>query len=211
MEQVRKVEELKTILQGRVPGVQDARGVYAILVPLVEREGELSLLFEMRADSLQGHPSETCFPGGKVEPGEAPLEAALREAWEEIGIPEEEISVLGPLDLIQDISSRVIYPFLAYIKEESLNRLRLNAAEVKEVFFVPLQQLRERDPYVYQSPVVMQVGEDFPYEKIGFEKGYRWRSGIMDVPVYEYGGHRVWGMTGRTVRWLLQLLEEEGL
>lgn len=205
------VKEFQKVFQKRKPGVQEASGVFAVLVPLVERNGELHLLFEVRADTLRGQPSETCFPGGKVEPGETPCEAALRETWEEIGIAPETVQMIAPLDLIQDISSRVIYPFLGYVKEERLEELRLNHDEVKEVFYIPLSFLRDNPPYVYTSPVVMQVGEDFPYEKIGFEKGYHWRSGIMDVPVYEYQGHRVWGLTARAVRWLLRVLQEEGL
>ncbi|MDF2838772.1 MAG: putative nudix hydrolase YeaB [Evtepia sp.] len=211
MENNLTIKEFEKVFQKRRLGIQEASGVFAILVPLVEREGELHLLFEVRADTLRGQPSETCFPGGKIEVGETPCEAALRETWEEIGVSPEAVEVIAPLDIIQDISSRVIYPFLGYIKEENIKELRLNLDEVKEVFFVPLSFLRENEPYVYTSPVVMQVGEDFPYEKIGFEKGYRWRSGMMDVPVYEYQGHRVWGLTGRTVRWLLQVLEQEGL
>lgn len=211
MENKLTIKDFEQAFQKRRPGVQEASGVFAVLVPLVERKGELHLLFEVRADTLRGQPSETCFPGGRIEQGETPREAALRETWEEIGILPEAVQVIAPLDIIQDISSRVIYPFLGYIKEESMDELRLNHDEVKEVFYIPLSFLRENPPYVYTSPVVMQVGEDFPYEKIGFEKGYRWRSGIMDVPVYEYQGHRVWGLTGRAVRWLLQMLEQEGL
>lgn len=205
------IQDFERIFHKRCPGIQEANGVFAVLVPLVERRGELHLLFEVRSDTLRGQPSETCFPGGKIEVGETPCEAALRETWEEIGIPPEAVDVIAPLDIIQDISSRVIYPFLGYIKEEKIKDLNLNFDEVKEVFYVPLAFMRENPPYVYTSPVVMQVGDDFPYEKIGFKKGYRWRSGMMDVPVYEYQGHRVWGLTGRTVRWLLQVIEQEGL
>ena len=205
------VYDFVSVFKERAPGIQEARGIYAILVPLVERNGELHLLFEVRADTLRRQPSETCFPGGRVELGETPQEAALRETWEEIGIAPERVQIIAPLDVIQDISNRVIYPFLAYLKEETFNEMTLNEDEVKEVFSVPLSHLREHPPYVYTSPVVMQVGEDFPYEKIGFEEGYTWRSGMLDVPVYEYQGHRVWGLTARAVRWLIRILEQEGL
>ena len=110
------IEEMKDYFSHRELGLQEAAGEYAILVPLVQWEGQRCLLFETRADTLVGHqPGEVCFPGGRREHGETPRETALRETWEEIGIPPEEIRVLAPLDLMQDISDRVVYPFLAEI------------------------------------------------------------------------------------------------
>ena len=102
------IEEMKDYFSHRELGLQEAAGEYAILVPLVQWEGQRCLLFETRADTLVGHqPGEVCFPGGRREHGEPPRETALRETWEEIGIPPEEIRVLAPLDLMQDISDRV--------------------------------------------------------------------------------------------------------
>lgn len=211
MEKKLSIKAIETAFKNRRVGVQEANGEYAVLIPIVEHQGELCLLFEVRADTLKGQPGETCFPGGKVEQGERPKKAALRETWEEVGILPEHVQIIASLDVVQDISSRVIYPFLAYITQEAFEKLRLNCYEVKEVFLVPLSFLRENPPYIYSSPVVMQVGDDFPYEKIGFENGYTWRSGMMDIPVYEYQGKRVWGLTARMVRWLLRILEQEGL
>ena len=68
----------------------DATGQYSVLVPLVEREGGLSLLYEVRAGSLRRQPGEVCFPGGRLEGAESPEECALRETWEELGIPRAE-------------------------------------------------------------------------------------------------------------------------
>ena len=93
------IEEMKDYFSHRELGLQEAAGEYAILVPLVQWEGQRCLLFETRADTLVGHqPGEVCFPGGRREHGETPRETALRETWEEIGIPPEEIRVLAPLD-----------------------------------------------------------------------------------------------------------------
>lgn len=205
------IDRLKAALYGREVGMQDAKGRFAILALLCEYEGELQFLFELRADTLRGQPGETCFPGGRIEMEEGPSDAALRETFEEVGIPPEAITLIAPLDLIQDISGRVIYPFLGYCTAEGLAQLSPNRDEVKEIFFVPLRHLRAQDPYLYPAPVAMQIGEDFPYEKIGMPEGYRWRGGVIDVPVYEYRGKTVWGLTARTLRWLLWLLEEHGL
>lgn len=202
---------LKRVLSGRSIGVQEARGRFAVLLLLCEHEGELQLLFELRADTLRGQPGETCFPGGRIEPGETPEVAALRETFEEVGIPTEEIMLLSPLDIVVDISNRVIYPFLGYVAKESLRKLCLNPDEVKGVFFIPLRYLRKQEPYNYSAPVSMEIGEDFPYEKIGISSDYPWRTGLLDVPVYNYQGKRVWGLTARMLRWFLRLLDEEGL
>lgn len=207
------IEEIKDYFSHRELGLQEAAGEYAILVPLVQWEGQRCLLFETRADTLVGHqPGEVCFPGGRREHGETPRETALRETWEEIGIPPEEIRVLAPLDLMQDISDRVVYPFLARITPQGLAALQPSADEVKDVFFVPLDYLQNYPEEVYRYKVAAQVDDRFPYERMGFPKTYPWRTGFMDVPIYEYQGHFIWGMTARTVRWLLRQLQlmEEG-
>lgn len=198
------LDSMKEYFQHRDLGVQGAVGEYAILVPLVEHDGQLCLLFETRAETLIGHqPGEVCFPGGRREPGEKPVETALRETWEEIGIPPEEIEIIAPLDVIQDISDRVIYPFLGKVSRSAAEALKESVSEVKNTFFVPLDFLMDYPEEVYRYRVQPQVDETFPYDRIGFPHNYPWRKGWMDVPIYEYEGHFIWGMTGRTVRWLL--------
>ena len=184
-------------------------GEWAILVPLVEVEGELCLLFETRAETLIGHqPGEVCFPGGRREARERPDETALRETFEELGIPPEEVELLAPLDVIQDISDRVIYPYLGKVSPQGLAQLRPSPAEVKNAFFVPLDFLRQYPEEVYRYKVAAQVDGSFPFQRMGFPADYPWRSGWMDVPLYEYQGHFIWGLTARTVRWLLRELDK---
>ena len=201
-------ETLRRKLAEHRPSLQQARGEFAVLVPLVEGPEGLSLLYEVRPAKLHHHSGEVCFPGGRMEPGETPRQCALRETWEEIGIPPEEIRVLAPLDLMQDISDRVVYPFLAEISAAGAARLKASAAEVKNVFFVPVDYLLNYKEEVYRYVVSAKVDDDFPYERIGFPKTYPWRKGYMNVPIYEYQGHFIWGMTGRMVRWFLQQLRQ---
>ena len=65
---------------------------------------------------------------------------------------------------------------------------------MKNVFFVPLDYLMHYPEEVYRYTVSAQVDDQFPYERMGFPKNY------------EYEGHFIWGMTARTVRWLLREL-----
>ena len=126
------IDRMKTYFQNRELGLQCTVSEYAVLLPLVEQEGKLCLLYETRAETLVGHqPGEVCFPGGRREKGEKPVDTAIRETWEELGIPPEAIEVIAPLDVVQDISDRVIYPFLASIKPEAVEKLKESASEVK--------------------------------------------------------------------------------
>jgi hypothetical protein len=114
------------------------------------------------------------------------------------------VEILAPLDVIQDISDRVIYPFLGKVSPKGAAHLLASKDEVKNVFFVPLDFLLRYPEEVYRYPIRAQVDDTFPYDRIGFPKDYPWRSGWMEVPIYQYQGHSIWGMTGRTVRWLLR-------
>ena len=201
------VDKLKDYFSHRELSVQGAVGEYAILVPLVEQEGKLFLLFETRSRTLVGHqPNEVCFPGGRREAGEPRQETALRETWEELGIPREEVEILAPLDVVQDISDRVVWPFLGKVSAAGLRAMHESASEVQNTFLVPLDYLLDYPEEVYRYPVGPAVDDSFPFDRIGFPHDYPWRRGWMDVPIYEYEGHFIWGMTGRMVRWLLQQL-----
>ena len=203
------VNKLKAYFRTREFGLQGTVGEYAILVPLVEREGKLFLLFETRAKTLVGHqPNEVCFPGGRREPGESRQETAIRETVEELGIPREEIEILSRLDAAQDISDRVIWPFLGKVSEAGLRAMHESESEVQNTFLVPLDFLMNYPEEVYRYPVGPTVDDSFPFDRIGFPHDYPWRRGWMDVPIYEYEGHFIWGMTGRMVRWLVQRLKE---
>ena len=202
-----KIEKLEDILKTRLPGLMDARRAYAVLVPLVEREGELYLLYEVRAKSLRRQPGEVCFPGGRMEEGESPEECALRETWEELAIPPERVRLLGRLDFIAHRASFLMQPVLGVVDGSALDRMAPSPAEVEEVFFVPLSHLLRTPPIEYTYELVPTPAENFPYEIIGIPKNYRWQNGRENVPVYPWEGRAIWGLTGRITRNLISLLQ----
>lgn len=200
------ISDFEEKLEGHVPTLQGSKGSYAVLVPLVERGGELSLLYEVRSAKLKRQPGEVCFPGGRMEPGESPVECALRETWEELGIPQEKIRVIAPLDYVYHRAGFLLYPILGQLEEGVLDRLTPNPAEVAQTFLAPVDFLQSHPPKVYSYSTVPQVGSDFPYARIGFPHGYRWLAGVEEVPVYENEGPAIWGITGRITRGLMELV-----
>lgn len=208
---MRELNDLQRRFDGYVPQMLEARHSYAVLCPFVEQPDGLLLLFEVRAATLRRQPGEVCFPGGMQEPGETPEVCALRETWEELGIPREKIRILGRLDFIAHRANFILYPVLALVEEEAVDGLHLNPDEVAEVFQVPLEHLRNEPPLEYHYDLIPRPDENFPYELIGIPRDYRWQIGGEDVPIYPWKGHIIWGLTGRITRHLTALLGEAGV
>jgi 8-oxo-dGTP pyrophosphatase MutT (NUDIX family) len=113
----------------------------AVLVPVVEREQPMVLLTQ-RAAHLTDHGGQISFPGGKIDPGDAtPLDAALREAEEEIGLQRRYVDPIGYLDLYLTTRGYRIIPTVARV--DPTFSLTLNKSEVHDVFEVPLAFLME--------------------------------------------------------------------
>ncbi|MCI8645655.1 MAG: CoA pyrophosphatase [Firmicutes bacterium] len=203
------LDKIKSILKDRTPGTIGKHSFFSVLVPLVEKSGKLFLLYEVRAEHMKRQPGEICFPGGQLEDGESREACAVRETMEELGVLSSDIKIISPLDTLYTYSNFTMFPFLGTIEEEALERLHCNPDEVKETFLVPVDYLLETEPEVYCMKVGPEVGEDFPYETIKFPKGYKWRKGISEVPVYEYEDRVIWGLTGRITRSFANMLKNE--
>ena len=113
----------------------------AVLVPLYVQDGELHSVFTRRRDDLRRHPGEISFPGGRYDKGEDDLTAtALREAYEEIGLPPDAVEIVGALQPTPTIATGyAVYPFVGLIAPG--HTWTLSAREVAEVIELPLRAL----------------------------------------------------------------------
>lgn len=109
----------------------------AVLVPVINRPGGATVLLTMRAAALRDHSAQIAFPGGKIDAGDAsPVETALREAEEEIGLSRAHVTPLGFLDAYLTGTGYRIVPVVAAV--EPAFELSINRGEVDEAFETPL-------------------------------------------------------------------------
>src|SRR5690554_1283443 len=144
------VPYLKGKLQNHQPKIMGSENFkhFAVLLPIIEKEGKLHLLFEVRSSNMRRQPGDICFPGGKVEKNDKnERETAVRETMEELGIEREDILEIFPLDYIVNPFGTFIYPFAAFLKHDTI--LNINSDEVAEVFSVPLDYFTTVQPDVY--------------------------------------------------------------
>ena len=109
----------------------------AVLVPLVERPDGHTVLLTRRTDHLHDHPGQVSFPGGRLDDDDAgPIDAALRETAEEIGLGREFVELAGLLDGYETVTGYGVTPVVGFIRPGFA--LTLDAFEVAEAFEVPL-------------------------------------------------------------------------
>lgn len=203
------VDQLQKTLHARTPGPMDATARFAVLVPLVELEGEPHLLYEVRSATLHRQPGEVCFPGGRMEDGESAVQCALRETTEELSIPPSAVRVLGPLDFICHRGGFVMYPILAIVDPQAVRGMAPNPAEVERTFLVPLSALRKITPEEYSYRLIPAPGAEFPFDRIGIPRNYPWNAGVVSGLIYPWQDKAIWGMTARITQHVLSLLDVE--
>ena len=116
----------------------------AVLVPLVFNDNEWKILFTRRTDIVESHRGQVALPGGAYDPEDCDIEStALREACEEIGLPAENVKLIGRLDDQITVSNFLITPIVAQIIKPF--RLNLSEVEVSRVFYIPLSWLADRN------------------------------------------------------------------
>jgi 8-oxo-dGTP pyrophosphatase MutT (NUDIX family) len=165
----------------RLPSLAPA----AVLVPLLEAEGELHVLFTLRTQTVKHHKGQVSFPGGARQAGDRDLlDTALRESEEEIGLDRREVEILGALDDMITISYFQVTPWVARIPWPL--DLVGSEHETADIFTVPVARLL--DPALCRLEAREHEGRSY-------------------YPIYFFSGgrHVIWGITGHILAHLLEL------
>ena len=170
---------------------------YAILIPWVATGEGDALLLEVRSQLVR-QPGEVCFPGGRAEPGESAVEAAVRETCEELGISPDAIEVISELEPLTMGDGRSVHPVSARLYVRDLERLTLSEDEVTEVFLLPVSLL-EGDPFVHYD-LAETPDEELPEKLRSYLESYGEYRRTGQTDYLEYDGHGIWGLTARIIR-----------
>lgn len=163
---------------------QPSKKMAAVLAPLFQQKGEWRLLFTRRSELVEDHKGQVSFPGGGYEPGEIfPIDTALREAWEEVGLPKENVEVIGWLPEMPTVTNYLVVPVVGIIHTPF--PVNHSPTEVHRVFSIPLEWLAKKEnfelkPYIHNSIRVENV-----------------------IYYHEFEGELLWGLTARMTQLLL--------
>ena len=178
---------------------------YAVLLPLIEKDNEIYILFEVRSQQLRRQPGEVCFPGGRMDSqDETDQVAAIRETREELGISKEQITDVFPLDYLVSPFGMIVYPHIGNINGSEL--INPNPAEVEEVFTVPLSFFLKTPPKIHYVNMKLEPEENFPLDLIVGGQDYNWRTGKIDEYFYIYEDRVIWGITAKIIAHFVDVL-----
>ncbi|MBI1886035.1 MAG: CoA pyrophosphatase [Chloroflexi bacterium] len=158
----------------------------AVLILLYEKEGEAHVLLTERTHDVEHHKGQVSFPGGASDAADDDLRiTALRETFEEVGVPPEEVEIIGQLDDLVTISNFNVTPFVGVLRNSSC-AFEPFEQEVAAVLEVPLRHLRD------DSNMELELLQR--------------RGRPVLVPAFSWGPYRIWGATARIVKQLLDLI-----
>jgi 8-oxo-dGTP pyrophosphatase MutT (NUDIX family) len=157
----------------------------AVLIPLFKKGEDCHLLFTKRSDQVKYHKGEISFPGGVVDEEDLELiSTAIREAFEEIGLRESDIQIIGVLDDIVTITEFIVTPIIGLFPYPY--PFEVSEMEIAELIEVPLSSLLDEDC---------------------FSEREIFRGGQKEIVyAYQYGKHMIWGATARILKQFLDLI-----
>ena len=198
-----RLEQIRENTAGRsFEEIRPVRRRNAVLIPLIEKEGELCILFEVRQAGIrQG--GEICFPGGMIEAHETAEEAAVRETAEELLIPEENIEVIAPMHMIGGPGGAELSSCLGILHGYTGT---FSKREVDHVFTVSLSWFASHAPRICDGAMAVDLAEDFPYELIPGGRDYPWHRIPRRFYFYESEGGVIWGITAELLYHALGVL-----
>ena len=144
----------------------------AVLIAITDRD-EPGVIMTLRRENMRTHAGQVAFPGGRLDDGENAVQAALREAEEELGLPASEVEVVGPTDEYRTVTGYVVTPVIGVIPPDL--PLQPHEHEVADWFEAPLGYLL--DPSNRQIQTAVFAGRERRYWQI------------------EWNGRRIWGAT----------------
>lgn len=168
----------------------------SIIIPIIDINEEVHILFQVRAKKLKSQPGDVCFPGGKIDKFETPKEAALREIDEELGL--KDVEIIKEMDILIRHDGLIIHPFVAMVK--NIDKLDINEDEVEEIFYIPLSYLLEYTPMEVKNKLIIERGENFPYDLIEGGKNYQFKTGEYISTFYQYKDYVIWGITASMLK-----------
>jgi 8-oxo-dGTP pyrophosphatase MutT (NUDIX family) len=145
----------------------------AVLAAITERHDRPGFLLIHRPSNMRSHPGQVAFPGGKIDPGEDAVEAALREAHEELGIHERDVTVIGTSDVYSTGSGYAIVPVIAVVPPDI--ELNPSPTEVAAWFEAPVEFVFDTANHTHHEAVWQ--GRERRYIEILWQQ------------------HRIWGVT----------------
>ncbi|NHJ46400.1 MAG: CoA pyrophosphatase [Asgard group archaeon] len=182
------LNSIKQIMSGYNPNqlIDDGSAKGAVMVPIYEKENQLYMLFTKRTLELSSHKGQISFPGGKMEDQDKTLfDCAVRETFEEIGIENSFVELLGELDQIKTFGSNILLsPFVCKINYPF--PLKINKMEVEEVIEVPFSELFNKNNWDVKKVMLAGIKERHIY-------------------YFFYENWTIWGATGRIVNQFIEL------
>ncbi|WP_236548917.1 CoA pyrophosphatase [Exiguobacterium sp. 8H] len=184
---------------------EDYEQTAAVLIPLVQIDQDWHVVFEVRSHTMRQQPGEISFPGGRLEKGETPVEAAIRETSEELEVSADKVEVVGKLRPLATPHRQLIYPFVGILSEVPSVE---GTDEVDHLFTVPISTLLMIDPFHGEMEWTMSPDQNIPLDRLANAKAYEKRVIKMREPFYEHEDYIIWGLTGKFLTQFIKRIKE---